>query len=422
MKVELRSPDNIIPYEKNPRKNDSAVKAVARSIKEFGFRQPIVIDEHGVIIVGHTRWKAARRLKLAAVPVHVAEGMTADQAKAYRIADNQSASIALWDEDLLVREIDELQKTMDFDIEVLGFGELYLKELFERSGHGEVGIGFTDPDEIPDLNEGDATCKPGDLWQLGNHRLLCGDAGDMELVRRLMNGRTIQLIHTDPPYNADLKVRSGHIVGTNTNRRRTSSNMDSIKNRRLKNDKLSKEKFQEKANAWFSNMAEVLDVGRSFYIWGGYFSIGSWMSAFETSGLKFRQTIAWIKEHPSTNYNTDFLINFELGFYGWKEGAKHVFFGSKSIQDTWVVKKLHHSKTIHLAEKPVELARRAIDYSSRLGENVLDLFGGSGSTLIAAEQMGRNAFMMEIDVFYCDRIIARWEAFTGKKAVLEVGS
>ena len=189
------------------------------------------------------------------------------------------------------------------------------------------------------------------------------------------------------------------------------------KDRPLANDFVSDADFDQMLAAWFGNMARVLEPGRGFYIWGGYANCGNYPPVLKAMKLYFSQAIIWVKEHPVLT-RKDFMGNHEWCFYGWKEGAAHVYLGPNNAVDVWSIKKINPNKMVHLTEKPVELAVRAMQYSSRAGENVLDLFGGSGSTLIAAEQTGRHAFLMELDTLYCDVIVQRWENFTGKKAEL----
>jgi DNA modification methylase len=417
----------IRPYENNPRRNDAAVDAVAASIREFGFRQPIVVDEQGVVIVGHTRYKAALRLGLTEAPVHVAVGMSPEQAKAYRIADNQTATLAQWDDDKLVQELAQLRE-MDFDLGLTGFSSEDLQRLLE-AGTGE---GLTDPDAVPEPPD-EATTQPGDLWLLGKHRLLCGDSSKPEEVDRLLDGAPIHLVNTDPPYNVKVEPRSNNAIAAGLSSFQGTTHHQSLdparrpeksqptghklraKDRPLANDFVSDEEFGRLLTAWFGNLARVLQPGRAFYIWGGYSNCGNYPPALKASGLYFSQAIIWDKEHPVLT-RKDFMGAHEWCFYGWREGAAHQFFGPNNATDLWAVKKVSPQSMIHLTEKPVELAGRALQYSSQPGENVMDLFGGSGSTLIAAEQAGRRAFLMELDALYCDVIVQRYEQFTGKKA------
>ncbi len=429
MQVELRPIGGIEPYENNPRQNDAGVDAVAASIQEFGFRQPIVVDEEGVIIVGHTRYKAALKLGLAEVPVHVAVGLSPAQAKAYRIADNQTATLSSWDDDKLPLELAQLQE-MDYDLDLTGFSA---DELMRLIG-SEENEGLTDPDAVPEPPD-EATTKPGDLWILGKHRLLCGDSSKPEDVDRLLDGAVVHLVNTDPPYNVKVEPRSNNAIaaglssfpadakphyhgfdlardaqkGTPTTKKLRA------KDRPLANDFVSDEEFDRLLRAWFGNLARVLLPGRCFYIWGGYANVGNYPPVLKATGLYFSQAIIWDKQHPVLT-RKDYMGAHEWCFYGWREGAGHQFFGPNNTTDLWSLKKVNPQNMIHLTEKPVELAARAMEYSSKPGENVLDLFGGSGSTLIAAEQTGRKAFTMELDPLYCDVIVQRFEAFSGQKA------
>jgi DNA modification methylase len=426
MHVEMRDIATIQPYPGNPRRNDHAVDAVAASIREFGFRQPLVLDKNGVIVVGSTRYKAALKLGMKTVPVHVAKGLTPAQLKAYRIADNRTAEIADWDYELLVQELADLQQ-MDFNLDLVGFSPEELSDLFQA----ELEPGLTDPDEVPAPPD-KAVTQSGDLWLLGNHRLLCGDAGRAEDVDRLLDGAPIHLVSTDPPYNVKVEPRSNNAIAAGLSsfgamhhqkldlarhprKARMTTRKLRPKDRPLQNDFVSAAQFDLLLRAWFGNIARALQPGRAFYLFGGYSNIGNYPKALEACGLYFSQQIIWVKEHPVLT-RKDFLGNHEWCFYGWREGAAHKFFGPKNAVDVWSIKKVNPQSMQHLTEKPVELALRSLQYSSRPGEHVLDLFGGSGSTLIAAEQAGRRAFVMEIDALYCDVIVERWQRFTGKKA------
>jgi DNA modification methylase len=427
MLVEERSIETIRPYDKNPRHNDEGVDAVAASIREYGFRQPVVVDEEGVIIVGHTRYKAALKLGLKTVPVHVAVGLSPAQAKAYRIADNQTATLSRWDEDLLPLELAGLQE-LGFDLSLTGFPADELLRLLDSA----PTEGLTDPDDVPAPPD-EATTQPGDLWLLGKHRLLCGDSSKPEDVDRLLDGQPIHLVNTDPPYNVKVEPRSNNAIAAGLSSFEGTTHHQKLdverhpakakptcrklrpKDRPLANDFVSEEEFDRLLHAWFGNISRVLLAGRSFYIWGGYGNLGNYPPVLKASGLYFSQGIVWDKQHPVLT-RKDFMGAYEIGYYGWKEGAAHQFFGPNNALDLWPIKKVNPQAMSHLTEKPVELASRAIEYSSRPGENVLDLFGGSGSTLIAAEQTGRRAFLMELDPLYADVIVDRWQRFTCKRA------
>ena len=442
MLIELRPIDQIKPYPNNPRQNDEAIDAVATSLKEFGFRQPVVVDADGIIIVGHTRYKAALKLGLKQVPVHVATDLEPTQVKAYRIADNATNEIAQWDYQLLPIELSAL-RDMDFDIGMLGFDQ----EELQRIMSGDVNEGLSDPDDVPAPPD-EAITQPGDLWILGNHRLLCGDSSKPEDVDRLLDGEVIHLVNTDPPYNVKVEPRSNNAIAAGlssfaatkrsaidsadakgmhhqgfdlardkTKAKGTTKQMRA-KDRPLANDFVTDEAFDGMLDAWFGNMARVLKEGCGFYIWGGYANLGNYPPFLKKNGLYFSQGIIWDKQHPVLT-RKDFMGAFEIAFYGWKEGAAHRFYGPNNATDLWHVKKIPPQQMEHLTAKPAELAVRAMQYSSLVGENVLDLFGGSGSTLIAAEQTGRRAFLMEIDEPYCDVIADRYQRFTGKPAILQ---
>jgi len=429
MKVTLRPIAELKPYEKNPRINDDAVDAVVASIKEFGFRQPIVVDADDVIICGHTRFKAAMQLGLEKVPVHVANDLTPEQIKAYRIADNKTAELAEWDFDLLPIELGELQE-FNFDLGLLGFDQEELAKLLDPG----IEEGLTDPDDVPEPPD-EATTQPGDLWILGDHRLLCGDSSSPEDLDRLLDGATIDLVNTDPPYNVKVEPRSNNAIAAGNSsfaapkthhqsfdlerhpeKSKPTQKKLRAKDRPLANDFVTDLAFDEMLLAWFGNISRVLKPGGTFYIWGGYANLGNYPGPLDACGLYFSQGIIWDKLHPVLT-RKDFMGAFEICFYGWKEGAGHKFHGPNNATDLWHLKKVNPQSMVHLTEKPVELAVRSVQYSSLTGNNVLDLFGGSGSTLIACEQTGRHAFLMELDQLYCDVIVERWEKFTGKKAI-----
>jgi DNA modification methylase len=440
--IELRSIGDIRPYPNNPRTNDNAVDAVAASIREYGWRQPIVVDSDGVIICGHTRFKAAQKLGIDQVPVHVATDLSPEKIRAYRIADNQSADLADWNYDLLPIELKELGEG-GYDLGLLGFDADELAKLLDTG----VNEGLTDPDDVPEPPD-EAVTQPGDLWILGNHRLLCGDSSSPADLDRLLAGAAIHLCNTDPPYNVKVEPRSNNAIAAGLSSfsndvasgrlKQGQGNAASFgvdhetgkpkhaathkklrpKDRPLANDFVSDEAFDQLLDDWFGNIARVLLPGRCFYIWGGYANCGNYPPVLKKHGLYFSQSIIWDKQHPVLT-RKDFMGAHEWAFYGWKEGAGHKFYGPKNITDLWHVKKIPPQQLEHLTGKPAELAVRAMQYSSVQGENVLDLFGGSGSTLIGAEQCGRNAFLMELDTLYCDVIVDRFQRFTGIPAVLE---
>src|SRR5262249_46018770 len=263
--------------------------------------------------------------------------------------------------------------------------------------------------------------------------LLCGDGGQREDVDRLLDGASVHLVNTDPPYNVKVEPRSNNAIAaglssfTGTARHqgpdltrhpakvKPTGKKLRANDRPLANDFASAEAFDRLLHAWFGNIARVLEPGRTAYIWGGYANCGNYPPVLKAVGLYFSQALIWDKDHPVLT-RKDFMGAHEWCFYCWKEGAAHQFFGPANVTDLWRVKKVNPQNMVHLTEKPVELAARALEYSSRPGENVLDLFGGSGSTLIAAEQTGRKAFLMELDPLYCDVIGQRYEQCSGQKA------
>ncbi len=429
--------ERLKPYERNPRTHSpEQITKIAASLLEFGWTNPILVDGDAGIIAGHGRLLAARELGMATVPVIELPHLTEAQKRAYIIADNRLALDAGWDEDLLAEELKALEG-LDFNLALTGFDLDELHDLLDDETAEEVPA--PEPPEDP-------VSRPGDLWILGEHRLLCGDSGDPATVDRLLAGAPVHLVNTDPPYNVKVEPRSNNAIaaglssfpagksaieasdargmhhqGFDLARYKTKSKPTGRmrpKDRPLANDFVSDEAFDEMLLAWFGNIARVLLPGRSFYIWGGYANLGNYPPVLKAVGLYFSQSIIWDKQHPVLT-RKDFMGAHEQAFYGWKEGAAHHFFGPANVPDLWAVKKVNPQSMIHLTEKPVELAVRAIHYSSKPGENVLDLFGGSGSTLIAAEQTSRRCFVMELDPAYTDVIVLRWQEATGQKAILE---
>ncbi len=436
LSIQYRPVAALVPYARNARTHSEAqIDQIANSMREFGWTNPILVDGANGIIAGHGRVLAALKLGVKQVPTIELAHLSDAQKRDYIIADNKLALNAGWDEALLKLELMDL-KGLDFDIDLLGFAEEEITNLLAPS----AVEGLTDPDVVPEPPKA-ATTKAGDLWILGRHRLLCGDSGSEEHVGRLLGGATIQLVNTDPPYNVRVEPRSNNAIvagissfpasapamhhqgfdlARDPRKLKATTKQLRPKDRPLENDFISDEEFAQRLRAWFGLMARALDPGRAFYIWGGYANVANYPSALRESHLYFSQAIIWVKEHPVLT-RKDFMGNHEWCFYGWREGAAHVYVGPTNATDVWPVKKISPNKMVHLTEKPTELATRAMQYSSRPGENVLDLFGGSGSTLIAAEQNNRCAFLTELDPLYSDVIIMRWQDFTGENARLEDG-
>jgi ParB-like nuclease domain len=369
MHIEMWDLKAITPYASNPRRNDHAVDAVARSIQEFGFRQPIVVDEAAVIVVGSTRYKAALKLGLGQVPVHVARGLTPAQVRAYRIADNKTAELADWDQERLVQELAELQH-LDFDVDLLGFSPRELQALLDT----DLTAGLADPDAVPEPPE-EATTRPGDLWLLGTHRLLCGDGGKAPDVDYLLGGAPIHLVNTDPPYGVKVEPRSNNAIAAGLSSFKGSQHHQALdlarhpakarpthkklraKDRPLANDFLPDDEFALLLRAWFGQLARVLLPGRAAYIWGGYGNCGNYPPALRQAGLYFSQALIWDKEHPVLT-RKDFMGAHEWCFYCWKEGAAHQFFGPHNATDLCSSGLPCIAGTISTAMSPAILTRR----------------------------------------------------------------
>jgi DNA modification methylase len=318
---------------------------------------------------------------------------------------------------------------VDID-QTLALSDDDLKDLLSSFEHSQPLL--AEEGEIPAPPATPVT-QLGDLWVLGDHRLLCADSARRADVDRLLAGEPIHLAHCDPPYNVKVEARTMNALVAAGKARSHHQNFDvarmrnqgrtvaatgtmRARDRALVNDFLPPEEYDRLLRSWFGNLAHALLPGRGFYLWGGYANCANYPSALVESGLYFSQAIIWVKEHPVMT-RKDFMGNHEWCFYGWKEGHAHWFAPDiHNATDVWAVKKVNPNKMIHLTEKPCELAARAMTYSSVKGEHVLDLFGGSGSTLMAAEQMGRKAFLMEIDPAYCDCIVERWQNHSGQKA------
>jgi DNA modification methylase len=426
LRLEWRSPAELAENPRNWRTHPSEqLTALADVIAEVGWAGACLYNERtGRLIDGHLRRKVGQARGDEKIPVLIGNWTEEQEAKILATLDPISA-MAEADS----AKLEALLREVSTDSEAL---QHLLDELATTAAAAPLAQGLTDPDDIPEPPD-EATTHPGDLWLLGKHRLLCGDSAKPEEVDRLLDGIKIHLVHTDPPYNVRVEPRSNNAIAAGLSSFQGTKHHQSLdlarhpekakptqkklraKDRPLTNDYVSDEEFGRLLDSWFGNAARVLQPGRGFYVWGGYANLGNYPPFLKKHGLYFSQGLVWDKQHPVLT-RKDFMGCFELAFYGWREGAAHQFFGPPNALDLWHVKKVNPQHMIHLTEKPVELATRALEYSSRRGEHVLDLFGGSGSTLIAAELTGRHAFVMELDALYCDVIVRRWEDFTGKKA------
>ena len=393
MNIVYKRVDEIIPYEKNPRINDAAVDAVAQSIKEFGFRVPIVLDKNNVIITGHTRLRSAKSIGLTEVPCIIAENLTPEQVQAYRIADNKTGEIAEWNYDLLPIELRDLQEK-DFDLSLLGFDTDELDRLLNGSSEENVvAEGETDADAVPDVPE-DPVSQPGVIYQLGKHRLMCGDSTRAEDVARLMSGGKADLVFTDPPYGVSYR-------GVNN----PGGRLWEV----IENDDLRGEKLSEFLLAAFKNLKASLREKRAFYIWYASSNHLQFEHAIIDAGLKSKQVLFWNK--GMILGHSDYHWAAEPCFYGCHEGENCEWFGDRCQTTVWDIKRDNTREYVHPTQKPTALAIKAIFNSSKAGETVLDLFGGSGSTLIACEQTNRVNCTMEFDPKYADVIRRRWAEF-----------
>lgn len=396
MNVEYWKTEDVKPYENNPRINDGAVEATANSIKEFGWKQPIVVDKEGVIIVGHTRLKAAKKLGMEEVPVLVAKDLTFEQADAYRLADNKTGEISEWDMDMLG---DELSQIEDIDMTDFGFDDEDLELQDENTGAEE-------DDEFDGEVPENPTSKVGDIYKLGEHRLMVGDSTDPDQVKQLMDGEKADLLITDPPYNVDLG-NGGSQDEARKRHRRTDGLV-------IANDNMEDKDFRQFLKKAYTAADANMKPGATFYIWHADSERLNFEGACKDIGWQVRETLIWNK-NSMTFGRQDYQWKHEPCLYGWKDGASH-FWNSDRKQTTVLDFDRPTKSKLHPTMKPIPLFDYQIKNSSKRGQKVLDLFGGSGTTMIACEQNGRKSYLMEIDPKYADVIIDRWEEFTGKKA------
>lgn len=402
MNIESRLLADIVPYAKNAKKHDNRqINNVAESIKQYGFVQPIVIDRDGVIVIGHCRALAAKKLGMQEVPCVCVDDLTPEQVNALRIVDNKSNE-SDWDYDLLADELAELDLSdFDFDFGIEGKEEDEAEE---------------DNFDVDSATPAEPNAKLGDVYQLGRHRLMCGDSTSITDVEKLCGGAMMDMLLTDPPYNVNYEGSAG----------------------KIKNDNMEDSAFREFLRSAFFCAKSVLKQGGAFHIWHADSEGYNFRGACIDVGLKIRQCLIWVKnslvlgrqdfqwkhepclygENPLEYPLTEEYENEDCQpcLYGWKDGT-HYWFKNRKQTTILEFDKPKRSKE-HPTMKPVKLFDYEMKCNTKIGENVLDLFGGSGTTIIAAEQNGRNAFVMEFDPKFVDVIIARWEALTGEKAVL----
>lgn len=393
LSIEYKSVDDLIPYVNNSRTHsDEQVTQVAASIKEFGFTNPILIDENNGIIAGHGRLMAAKKLKLEQVPTITLKGLTDAQRKAYVIADNKLALNAGWDLELLKIEIDEL-KDLDFDIDLLGFNADELADLIpeiETLADGKE-------DEVPEPPV-DPVTKRGDIWLLGNHRLMCGDSTMIDDVEKLCNNQLVDMWLTDPPYNVAYEGKTKEALT-------------------IKNDSMGDDDFRQFLRDCYVAADAVMKPGAAFYIWHADSEGYNFRGAAKDANWKVRQCLIW-KKSTLVMGRQDYHWKHEPCLYGWKEGARHLW-ASDRKQTTILEFDKPSRNGEHPTMKPVDLFSYCLLNNTKGGDIVLDSFGGSGTTIIACERDGRVGYLMELDPKYCDVIIKRWQDYTGKEATLE---
>ena len=396
MELIKKKVSELIPYINNSRTHsEEQITQLISSIKEFGFTNPILLAPDNSIIAGHGRLQAVKRLGHEEVPCIIVQGLTKTQIKALIIADNQLALNAGWDLEKLSVEVEGL-KDEDFNIDILGFEDDFIKDLLNKENEG-----LTDEDAVPEVKENPKS-KLGDIFILGNHRLMCGDATIQTDVEKLMNKSLADLLHTDPPYNVNY---------SNADRPKASKT-DLGK---IKNDVMSNDDFYIFLNQSFVTAFTVLKEDSSAYVWHSSAEQINFTKAFVDAGFKFSQQIIWKK--PMLLGRGKYQWAHEPCIFGSK-GSPY-FTDDRTKTTVWDFGGYDKSKNVHPTQKPIFIPEEAIKNSSKQGSNVLDLFGGSGSTLIACEKLGRNGFILELDPKYCDVIIQRWQQFTGKEATHE---
>ena len=397
------------PYPGNARKmSDRAADVVAASIKEFGWRQPIVVDRSDVIVVGHTRHMAAHKLGEKRVPVHVATNLTPAQVKAYRLADNRTGEETTWDADALALEMAELQR-LEISLDLTGFDAAQIEEMLKPPP-------ATEEDSVPDLPE-TPTSVLGDLWLLGKHRVLCGDSTDADAVARLMAGKKADMVFTDPPYNVDYDPEARELYFSAARKAKPLG--------KIKNDTKSPADFRAFLDAAYTRIDEALKPGHAIYVCHADTEGHHFRNAFIAQPWRLQSCVIWRKTVIVFG-RADYQWIHEPVLYGWKEGAAHVWCGDRTQTSVWDISTDHYDKPncdtegyAHPTQKPVALVAKALFNSSEAGAAVLNLFGGSGSTLIACEKNTRHARLMELDPRYVDVIVERWQRYTNRAATLE---
>jgi DNA modification methylase len=395
LQIVLRPIASLLPYARNSRTHsEQQIAQIAASIREFGWTNPILVDGEGTIIAGHARVLAARKLGMDQVPVIVLAHLTPAQKRALVISDNQLALNAGWNPELLHVELQDLEAG-GFDLDLIGFSEEELETIL--AGGEETAEGLTDEDAVPEQQEAVVTA-PGDLWILGEHRLLCGDATVAADVEKVLAGGLADIVWSDPPYNVNYGA-------TMKDKLRGKSH------RKIANDNLGAG-FEQFLYDAIVNMFAV--TKGAFYICMSSSELATLQKAFREAGGHWSTFIIWAK-NTFTMGRADYQRQYEPMLYGWKEGSDHFWCGARDQGDVWFIKK-PVKNDLHPTQKPVELIERALRNSSKTRDTVLDPFGGSGTTLIACHKAGRQARLIELDPKYCDVICRRWQEFAGQTA------
>ena len=393
--IELQSVDELIPYNKNARMHsDAQVAQIAASMIEFGFTNPVLIDGEKGIIAGHGRLMAAKKLGLKKVPVVILDHLSEMQKKAYIIADNKLAENASWNEEILASELSDLKEN-DFDLDLIGFEDQELEKIFSSLYDKDED---QEKEEIPESSENPIS-EVGDVWLLGNHKVICGDSCSIQTYQALLENELADMLFTDPPYNVDYG---------NTMKDKARGN-----NKTILNDNLGADfgKFL------FDFCKNALSVTKgACYVCMSSSELHTLQKSFIDAGGKWSTFIIWAKNHFTLG-RADYQRQYEPILYGWKQSNDHYWCGDRNQGDVWYYNKPNKSD-LHPTMKPVELCKRAILNSSKTDDIILDCFGGSGSTLIASEQTNRRCRMIELDCKYVDVIVKRWQNFTNKEAIL----
>lgn len=377
MTIQMMKITEIKPYENNPRKNEEAVDEVASSIKAFGFKNPIIVDKDMVIIAGHTGLKAALKLVLTMVPVIVASDLNPDQANALRLAYNKTAEIAKWDKKKLEEELKQINwEILGINMTDVGFDDIFASEFQE--------VVDDDFDEGQYLSA-EPYSHQGDIYLLDDNRVMCGDSTNKEQVKLLMNGKLADMVFTDPPYNVNYEGSDGQSI---------------------QNDDMGDNEFKEFLTLVFKNLIDSIKEGAPTYVCHADSEGLNFRNAFKEAGFKLAQCLIWVK-NSFTMGRQDYQWQHEPILYGWKPGSGHYFVDDRSQSTIWEYDK-PKKNDLHPTMKPLELVGRAINNSSLVGQLVLDLFGGSGSTLIASYKAKRTCYSMELDEKYADVIVKRY--------------